>query len=355
VSHLNLAERSLQEQKEQIEKKKEGKDKGTDWQSGQKGESCDWPEERVCHTHERAIPIQETIEALDITEEGVETLLCYLELHPRRFVELLHPTLSVCKVRCYDGPRQLQKVTKICPPVAVVLARKRMAGERVERLNEVEFDVVEVADTMGWQLPMVKRGLRQLQWSTERGGGRSGILVEFSSPSFYFRSYGDLSDEEMDRVCQFLYNRVQDQERTQLYQLTACFKAFKSVAFQCAKSCVDNLDGSSSLQLKNLLSEYFDKRRDREHTLQPVDLEELDKYKLLDWESQIRADIRGFLANRSDEKFSGRAVARILHGIGSPCYPAQIYGKDRRYWRKYIRFDFNQLIRLATQEIIHFK
>lgn len=29
-----------------------------------------WPRERVCHTHERAIPIQETVEALDITEEG---------------------------------------------------------------------------------------------------------------------------------------------------------------------------------------------------------------------------------------------------------------------------------------------
>lgn len=40
---------------------------------------------------------------------------------------------------------------------------------------------------------------------------------------------------------------------------------------------------------------------------------------------------------------------------GSPCYPAQTYGKDRRYWRKYIQFDFNQLIRLATQEIIGFK
>lgn len=59
------------------------------------------------------------------------------------------------------------------------------------------------------------------------GGGRSGVLVEFSSLSFYFRSYGDLSDEERDRVCQFLHNRVQKQEKTQLYQLTACFKAFK--------------------------------------------------------------------------------------------------------------------------------
>ncbi|XP_023200237.1 ATP-dependent DNA helicase Q4 isoform X1 [Xiphophorus maculatus] len=334
---------------------KEGKDKGADWQSDQKTESCDWPEERMCHTHERVIPIQETVEALDVTEEGVETLLCYLELHPQRFVELLHPTLSVCKVRCYDGPRQLQKITKICPPVAVALARKRMRGERVERFDQVEFDVVEVADTMGWQLPLVKRGLRQLQWSTDRGGGRSGVLVEFSSPSFYFRSYGDLSDEEMDKVCQFLYNRVQDQEKTQLYQLTACFKAFKSVAFQTVTSCLDDLDENRSLQLKNLLSEYFDKRRDRDHSLRPEDLEELDKYKLLDWESQIRVDIRGFLANRSDEKFSGRAVARILHGIGSPCYPAQIYGKDRRFWRKYIHFDFNQLIRLATQEILHFK
>uniref|UniRef100_H3C0F9 ATP-dependent DNA helicase Q4 n=1 Tax=Tetraodon nigroviridis TaxID=99883 RepID=H3C0F9_TETNG len=319
--------------------------------------SSDWPCPRVCHTHERAIPIQQTVEALDITEEGVETLLCYLELHPQRFVELLHPTLSVCKISCYDGPRQLRRVTKICPPVAVVLARRRMAGERVESCDQLEFDVVEVADTMGWQLPLVKRGLRQLQWSTGQasGGGRSGVHVEFSSLSFYFRSYGDLSDEELDRVCQFLHHRVRNQENTQLFQLTACFKAFKSVAFRSVSSCQDQLDDTRSLQLKSLLSEYFDKRREGDRVPAPEDYEGLDRYKVLDWEDQIRADIRSFLANRSDEKFSGRAVARILHGIGSPCYPAQTYGKDRRYWRKYIQFDFNQLIRLATQEIIGFK
>lgn len=313
----------------------------------------EWPKERICHTHERAIPVEQTVETLDITEEGVETLLCYLELHPQRFVELLHPTMSQCKIACYNGPRQLQKLTKVCAPVAVVLARRRMAGERVETLDEVEFDVVEVADTMGWQLPLVKRGLRQLQWSSV--GGRSGVMVEFSAPSFYFRSFGDLSDEEMDQVCQFLHNRVQSQEQTQLYQLTSCFKAFKSVAYQRVTSCVDDLDETRSLQLKSLLFEYFEKRRDQHNTLAPLEIEELDQFKLLDWEGQIRADIRSFLANRSDEKFSGRAVARIFHGIGSPCYPAITYGKDRRYWRKYIKFDFNQLIRLATQEIIRFK
>lgn len=56
--------------------------------------------------------------------------------------------------------------------MAVVLARKRLAGEKVLDFDSLEFDVVELADTMGWQLPLVKRGLRQLQW----GGTYSGCV-----------------------------------------------------------------------------------------------------------------------------------------------------------------------------------
>ena len=60
-----------------------------------------------------------------------------------------------------------------------------MEGQRVERCDQLEFDVVEVADTMGWQLPLVKRGLRQLQWSTGRGlsmteTGISKVLTQFA-------------------------------------------------------------------------------------------------------------------------------------------------------------------------------
>uniref|UniRef100_A0A8C9VIJ7 DNA 3'-5' helicase n=1 Tax=Scleropages formosus TaxID=113540 RepID=A0A8C9VIJ7_SCLFO len=311
------------------------------------GQTGSTPASRVCHTHERAIPIQETVEALDITEEGLETLLCYLELHPQKWVELMHPTQSACRLVCYGGPQQLRKLTKICPPVAVVLARKRMAGERVEVCDSLEFDVVELADTMGWELPLVKRGLRQLQWSTERGPfggtGRSGVLVEFSNLSLYFRSYGDLTADEMDDVCEFLHQRVIAQEKTQLCQLKACFKAFRSVAYQNCSFCTDERDEDRSLKLKALLKDYFDKKMD------------FDLSKNLQKDREIRADIRSFLSSRSDEKFSGRAVARIFHGIGSPCYPAQVFGRDRRFWRRYIQFDFNEIIRLATQEIIRTK
>uniref|UniRef100_A0A673KWK5 ATP-dependent DNA helicase Q4 n=1 Tax=Sinocyclocheilus rhinocerous TaxID=307959 RepID=A0A673KWK5_9TELE len=291
--------------------------------------------QRACHTHERAIPMQETVETLDITEESLETLLCYLELHPQQWVELLHPTLSICKLQFYGGPQQLRKITKLCPPVAVALARKRMAGERVESCDTLEFDVVELADTMGWQLPLVKRGVRQLQWGSDTGSyggtGRSGVHVEFSALSFYFRSYGDLAADELDAVCAFLHGRVMAQERTQLYQLKTCFKAFRSIAYRNCSQCMDDLEESRSQALKELLRHYFDKRRNLDLSKhyqeeEEDEEEELNKCKMRDWEAQICADIRGFLSNRSDEKFSGRAVARIFHGIGlflvtfrSPC------------------------------------
>ncbi|KAL2080063.1 hypothetical protein ACEWY4_023856 [Coilia grayii] len=369
-SHSPTVTPQPQEQEQAISHAEDRKDTGAtpgDDGEGDEGETGEGEKalvvtQRVCHTHERAIPMQDVVETLDITEEGVETLLCYLELHPQQWVELLHPTLSVCSMQCYGGSQQLRKLTKICPPVAVALARRRMAGERVENCSSLEFDVVELADTMGWQLHLVKRGLRQLQWGSGffGGTGRSGVHVEFRHLSFYFRSYGDLTADEMDQVCAFLHGRVLAQERTQLYQLKACFKAFRSVAYRNCSSCMDALDEERSLKLKELLSDYFDKRRELDMSKeyqkdQDEEEDSLNKLKMKDWEGQIRADIRGFLASRSDEKFSGRAVARIFHGIGSPCYPAQTFGRDRRYWRKYIQFDFNEIIRLATQEIIRTK
>lgn len=50
---------------------KDAEVKEGDWLREHEEESSSWPKERVCHTHERAIPIQDTVEALDITEEGM--------------------------------------------------------------------------------------------------------------------------------------------------------------------------------------------------------------------------------------------------------------------------------------------
>lgn len=201
---------------------------------------------------------------------GIETLLCYLELHPRRWLELLPPTYSSCRLRCYGGPRQLRAVARrsagpgegqniplgawfftffclfsplSCPPVAVFLARERLAGRPRAGAGSLELDVVALSDSMGWEVPLVKRALRQLQWDPRlRPGGAgnpggtpqnprwaagSGVLVEFAELAFHLRAYGDLSEEELDSLCQFLHRRVVAREKAALGQLRACFRAFK--------------------------------------------------------------------------------------------------------------------------------
>lgn len=35
----------------------------------------------------------------------------------------------------------------------------------------------------------------------------------------------------------------------------------------------------------------------------------------------VESDIKRFLKSRGEDLQNGRAIARILHGIGSPCYP----------------------------------
>ncbi|XP_039186115.1 ATP-dependent DNA helicase Q4 isoform X1 [Crotalus tigris] len=330
--------------------------------SSQKPLDPEQEQSRICYKHERAVPIQQTVEALDLREEGIETLLCYLELHPCRWVELLHPTFSSCRVSCYRGPQQLRTVSRRCPPLAVCLAQQRLKGSTAIQASSVEFDVSALADSMGWEVLPVKRALRQLQWNTQwqkggQGPRKSEILVEFMELSFHLRSYGDLSDDELDAVCEFLYRRVASREKAALHQLRVCFQAFQSVAFPTCALCCDCADQERSSQLKSLLMGYFER--------QPVlgepslgaepEADQIQDVQFQEWEQQIQADVRHFLSIRQDEKFSGRAVARIFHGIGSPCYPAQIYGRDRRFWRKYLRFDFHKIMRLATEEIVRWK
>ncbi|XP_031467840.1 ATP-dependent DNA helicase Q4-like, partial [Phasianus colchicus] len=87
---------------------------------------------------------------------------------------------------------------------------------------------------MGWELPLVKRALRQLQWEqhprTAAPSSRSGVTVELSELSFHLRSFGDLSHAELDAVCHFLQRRLEERQQGALRQLTACRRAFRRSA-----------------------------------------------------------------------------------------------------------------------------
>lgn len=68
--------------------------------------------DRRCPSHEVALPIEETVQALDITQETIETLLCYLELHSKRFITVLSSVYVRARVSSYNGPEALKRAAQ---------------------------------------------------------------------------------------------------------------------------------------------------------------------------------------------------------------------------------------------------
>lgn len=52
------------------------------------------------------------------------------------------------------------------------------------------------------------------------------MIVEFRKLAFHLRSPGDLTAEERDQVCDFLFSRVQARERKALAHLRRMSEAF---------------------------------------------------------------------------------------------------------------------------------
>lgn len=81
---------------------------------------------RYCAGHEVAIPIEATVQTLDVREECLSTLFCYLEL--QSWLEVLNPVNDTCTLKCYGGPRQLRALAQRLPSVAAAVARLREQG-----------------------------------------------------------------------------------------------------------------------------------------------------------------------------------------------------------------------------------
>lgn len=65
---------------------------------------------RQCPGHEVCFSVDETVHELDIPEENISTLLCYLELHDQQYVKALSKAYIRCKVLSYGGAKALKYV-----------------------------------------------------------------------------------------------------------------------------------------------------------------------------------------------------------------------------------------------------
>lgn len=303
---------------------------------------------KFCNGHFTSINIDDVTQELDVKQEGLETLLCYLEIED--FIDVYLPAETHCTIYFYGGPGQMVKTAKRVHAVALAL---KMNGSSKDKTS-VEFDAMKLAELMQLELPALKKMLRYLSFDTSLASskseiGKSGIEVRFSRLSFCLRSHQKASDEFLDMVTDFLHRRVIIQENKEADQLETCFKTLKKFSHNNVGTCRDRIDKKQSSDLKDIITKYFREKHmvsDKERDVTFTSLEE---------ETDLRASIRQFLTvygNDLGNKLTGRAIARIFHGIDSLQYSAKIWGTVRQFWRLKLHIDFNLVRKVATEEIL---
>ncbi|KZC08279.1 ATP-dependent DNA helicase Q4 [Dufourea novaeangliae] len=299
-----------------------------------------------CPGHEVAIPVDETVTALDIPQEMISTLLCYLELHPKRFITCLSSVYVKARVSSYNGPKGLKLAAQSSPPLAMAIALDLQKGITHDDSSVIEFPVVDVASAIGWDSGVVKSHLKNLEWKTGNGASkRSAISVRYDTLGLRVRAPGDLTEEELDEALDALVSRAKCQETSALQQLETISVTLQKFSMRSVDQCViinEEITNKSN-ELKDVIRNYFDGK-----VVLDVDSNEQAK---VENEAEVACDVRNLVISYRDNNFNGRAVARIFHGIQSPNYPAYVWNKCR-FWRAHLSRDFNVLCRIATREIL---
>ena len=229
---------------------------------------------------------------------------------------------------------------------------------------------------MGWESHIVRSELNDLQYNDRGTGGqrsngaRSTVLIEFSGLAFHIRSPGDFTPEERDQVCEFLSKKVKSQEEREVEKLHLLHAVLHSISqsshFDCDRdsdtegdmhvAMEDKTDMEQS-SLRKMIQRYFSSEGLDVQFLAMLGIPVLPVFQEItpEQEQQIRSDVHSLTTIHSDHQFTGRTIARIFHGIASPLYPAEVWGRQHRFWRRHVCTNFNLLCQIATKKLLELR
>lgn len=308
---------------------------------------CGCEKEEECRGHLRSISISEMTEAMNVREETVATILCYLVvLDDGKLMKLERTVMRTCRLSCYKGGQALRKATHRSLALAAALQLHGAFGGNDATL---EVDLVALCERFGWSYASVRKELGGLEWSSEGGQAKkTGLKVEFENKAWLVRVRGGLNEANFDRLMAYLQGRLEQLENDAVTNLSGLHRALKTVAFGSVERCLrapeEDLTTKSGC-LTRAVADFFDDRGEEAE-------EEAPAYPAA-FEAGVRAHMRSFLSiYKQDHKLNGRTIACILHGIGTPLFPATIWGRVRRFWRSQLSVDWPTLRKWATEELV---
>ncbi|XP_019849939.1 PREDICTED: ATP-dependent DNA helicase Q4-like isoform X3 [Amphimedon queenslandica] len=278
--------------------------------------------------YEVALSIDELTKTLDANEETISTLLCYLEND--NWIEVYSPLYDTVTIKCY-GPQL--NIAVLADKFQVIESAVKHNISKSCTTNQLSFSLTEVANDMKSNSMELLQGLQSMG---------NNVIVESSNLSFYARVLKATSNEDKDCICQDMLSKIQKKERKDLHRL----QQFSSVLMLMSQDC------TSKVFFKDIIAVYFNAGLSSEY-LRSLGIEAPLHFNTTSDEILIR-DIHVLMGMYPDNQFTGRAIARVFHGIGSPCYPADVWGSCP-FWRKHLDCDFYHVCDIATKQIIQTK
>ncbi|XP_043726213.1 ATP-dependent DNA helicase Q-like 5 isoform X2 [Telopea speciosissima] len=262
---------------------------------------------------------------LDMKEEVILTVLTYLEVGEMQHIGLL-PQLNVaCTLYFHKTSPELLAGKDIL--VATILKKSEI------KQGNYTFDIPSVANSIGITAVDVSNWLQNLKSKGE-------ITYETKEPGFCYTIVK--RPEDFCSLATHVTRWLSEVENCKVRKLDTMFNAATFAAKACTK--IDGCSGSQHTRcFQKKILDYFTRDENTPSCELPTKMDHSSPF--------LQADIKVFLQNNSHVKFTPRAVARIMHGIGSPAYPSTIWSKTH-FWGRYSQTDFPVIMQAAMTELM---
>eukprot|EP00271_Cylindrocystis_brebissonii_P022403 TRINITY_DN8616_c0_g1_i1.p1 TRINITY_DN8616_c0_g1~~TRINITY_DN8616_c0_g1_i1.p1 ORF type:complete len:420 (-),score=74.45 TRINITY_DN8616_c0_g1_i1:573-1799(-) len=305
---------------------------------------------RSCHSRVAALPVEGTANELDMKEEVMRTVLAYLETDQEPCLLVLPPMQATCQLTFHKtAPQVLAKHNAL---VAHVLTRGQKG-----RSGQHTFDIPTVARCSGESLWAVQKELQRLQTQGD-------IVCEFRDPALCFAVLR--RPRNLHELAERMARRMADMEASKVSKLDSMYR----VASLAARKQEDNEGGNPFLpsqegQVDPSSCEAGPTSLESEAPSSPGVLHEQVAAYFGGAETPastpviptknagpfLRADIKVFLRGQRHIPLTGRAVARIFHGLWSPAFPYAAWAKTP-FWGRHMDVDFHEVRKIAVAEVI---
>eukprot|EP01134_Creolimax_fragrantissima_P001035 CFRG1035T1 len=299
------------------------------------------------------LSIEDAEHKYDISESALYTLLCKLEMHTQNFISVLPSMNSVCTLRV--------------PPLSLkTLAETNMfarAVQSVAKLNSVShtIKIKDLAERLGADLRKIPEWLRDMAFGHKMG-------IDFSNKAFAYRINIRPGRAQTADIHQHLLRCMGTLEHCGRRKVEVMYGIMEKAATDNRQVTELYGDTESAARTREIMSDdirkmcslYFQsvaeiKEINGKGTVIPaVDVFanslRLNELILSDSDREHMENVlRSFVGKHGNYVKSGRAVARILHGIDSPCHQAS-HWRQQMDWGKYTHIDFNVLCTMAMEE-----